>query len=233
MPSPDLYFATFAQASWAGPLNRIRREAEAMGVFKDVFVFTEADLDPWYLKKHQRFMHENRRGFGFYLWKPQVVVQALERMPLGAVLVYADAGCVLNKEGIPRLREYAQMVQAHPSGVLGFNITYPMEDWTRPDVVAHYKMTPEERRSPQHAGGIHITHNVPEAKAFMTHWRDECEHYHLICDHPSFPNHRHDQSIYSILFHRYKCLSIPDETWWEPHWDKNKHYPIHARRLRG
>lgn len=235
----ELYFATFANESWGVARNRIRREAEAMGVFKEVFVYGESDLDAGFREKHAGFVRAHPRGYGAYVWKPQVVFQALGRMPEGAVLLYADAGCVLNKEGVGRLLEYAEMVAAHPSGILGFNITYPMEEWTKREVIEHYGLTAAERRAPQHAGGIHLTHNVPAGRAFITQWRDDCERYELISDfrrlpaHPEFRDHRHDQSVFSILFHRHGGLSLPDETWWEPVWESKKHYPVHARRLRG
>jgi hypothetical protein len=210
-----------------------------MKVFQDIFLYTENELEKDFYERHRVFMKEHSRGFGAYLWKPQVVLQSLQRMPAGAVLVYADAGCQLNPEGVARLLEYAEMARGHPSGVLGFNIIFPIEEWTKREVIEYYRLTDDERRAPQHAGGIHVIHNTPVARAFVQHWRDDCENYSLVSDHRRLPphrgfrDHRHDQSIFSILFLRYNCLSIPDETWWDPHWDSKKTYPIHARRMRG
>jgi len=240
---PPVYLLTFANRKWTHAPVRIRQEAETMGIFEDIFVTSETDLDPEFWEKHRNFMTHpsNARGFGFYIWKPQIILQTLQRIPANAVLLFVDAGCQLCSEGVPRLREYVRMVSQHPSGILGFDIVHSVEDWTKADTLAYYQLTPEERRAPQHASGIILFHNTPAGRAFVQHWRDDCEHYELVCDqptgkyptHPNFRDHRHDQSVYSILFNRYQCCSLLDETWWEPNWDKNKHYPVHARRLRG
>jgi hypothetical protein len=234
-----IYFASFADRRYKKSLARIEEEAKTLGCFEDIFCWNEDDLIDAFWDKHSAFMLNHPRGFGYYIWKPQVVYQVLCSMPENSVLVYADAGCQLNVKGLPRLKEYVQMAIDHPSGIIGFNTTFPMEEWTKMDTMAYFNMTPEERRMPQHLGGIHIMHNRPSVRDFVRTWRDTCQNYHLIDDTPSsipnapgFKDHRHDQSIFSILFLRHGGLSLPDETWWDPHWSTNLHYPIHAKRIR-
>lgn len=235
-----VYFASFADRRFKKSLNRIREEAKSMNYFKDIFCWNEDDLDDDFWEKHRSFIMNHPRGFGCYIWKPQAVLQALQKMPEGAVLVFADAGCQLHKEGIPRLREYVQMAKIHPSGIVGFNTTFPLEEWTKMDTLLALGVTSYEKRLPQHLGGVHITHNCAKVRAFIQEWRNLCENYALIDDvnhsssrnAPGFRDHRHDQSIFSILFLRHGGLSLMDETWWEPNWDAKKNYPIHARRIR-
>jgi hypothetical protein len=236
---PPVYFASFADRRFKKSLERISNEAHAFRFFKEVFCWNEDDLEDAFWHQHSSFILKSPRGFGYYIWKPQVVLQALERMPEGAVLVFADAGCQLNVEGLDRLKEYVRMAIGHASGIVGFNTTFPMEEWTKMDTLHGLQVTSEERRQPQHLGGVHIMHNRPSVQAFVRSWKTYCEQYALLDDSPSFaPNargfrdHRHDQSIFSILFLRQGGLSLPDETWWEPHWESRKNYPIHAKRIR-
>lgn len=237
-----VYFASFADRRYKKSLERIRQEAAAFGFFKEVFCWNEDDLDDAFWDKHSNFILQSPRGFGYYIWKPQAVLQALEKIPEGAVLVFADAGCQLNVEGIPRLKEYVKMVSEHPSGILGFDTTFPIEEWTKIETLLYLKVTPDERRKSQHLGGVHVMQNKERVRVFVRTWKKYCEIYSILDDSPSqtsiqrtiplFKDHRHDQSIFSILFHRAGCLSIPDETWWEPNWALNMHYPIHAKRIR-
>lgn len=210
-----------------------------MGVFKDIFCWNEDDLDDDFWNKHRHFILTSPRGFGYYIWKPQVVLQALRKIPEQAILLFADAGCQLNPEGIHRLSEYVDMVRQHPSGILGFNTTFPIKEWTKVNTLQYLHVTELEKELPQHLGGVHLMRNCEAVRRFVENWLILCENYDILDDRrceyknpPCFKDHRHDQSIFSILFHRYNCLSISDETWWEPNWDANKKYPIHAKRIR-
>ena len=50
-------------------------------------------------------------------------------------------------------------------------------------------------------------------------------------NHEEFKEHRHDQSIFSLMSKKYKFCSIPDKTYWAPAWnDAGKDYPIWAIR---
>jgi hypothetical protein len=48
---------------------------------------------------------------------------------------------------------------------------------------------------------------------------------------PEFIDHRHDQSIFSLLRKLNGSLIIPDETFFTD-WEKNKEFPIHIKRIK-
>ena len=56
------------------------------------------------------------RGFGYWIWKPQVILQSLRMMDKGDVLLYADAGCVLNNLGKKKFNEYIDILIDSDSG---------------------------------------------------------------------------------------------------------------------
>ena len=70
----------------------------------------------------------------------------------------------------------------------------------------------------------------------INEWYKNCENYDLINDSksnesPLFIDHRHDQSIYSILVNKYGSIKLIDETYFHPNWEINgKNYPIWAKR---
>ena len=73
---------------------------------------------------------------------------------------------------------------------------------------------------------IFIIKKCPHSVELVEKWYDiMSNHYHLIDDSPSFlPNdhsfveHRHDQSVFSLLRYKYGSHVIDDETWY-PNFD--------------
>jgi hypothetical protein len=242
----EFNLVTFADTKYTHTLQRIKNEAHRMNIFKNVFVWCEHDLDLDFIDKHFNFIRNNKRGFGYWIWKPQVILQALRRTARDSVLVYCDAGCSLNPEGIQRLVEYGEKVKNHPSGILTFKLDGHFEyNWTKMDVMHYLNYTKsEEISSNQVCATVIIFHNTEKVEEFVQKWIDTCvrENYRYVDDSPTvIPNtqfyrdNRHDQSIFSILSKQQNCLCMWDETYWAENghtWEANKHYPIHARRLK-
>ena len=79
----------------------------------------------------------------------------------------------------------------------------------------------------------------PETFDLVREWEARMRNVSLIDDspspqgeHPEFRNHRHDQSIFTLLAHERALQRIPDETWFGGEWDGFRQFPIHARRWR-
>ena len=240
-----LNFVSFGnKARFPKSLSRIETEARELGVFKDVFVWNEDDLDAVFYLKHRWYMQPGTRGFGYWIWKPHVILKALRRIPEGEFLLYTDAGCAFNASGKQRLIDYMEMARASPKGVFGFNLIIHKErTWNKmdtmlkvfPDGVPH-----DVFESPQCLSGIHMWHNTPEARAFVEEWQSISisDGFRYIDDSPSehpnasdFRDHRHDQAIFSLLLKKYGVPTIPDETWHAEDW-ASFNWPIHAARLR-
>jgi hypothetical protein len=229
---------SFADRTMRGSLRRLDREARAMGVFSHRFLSTDRDLDAEFWTRHREFILRHPRLFGYDIWKPHIVQRALAGLPAGAILFYCDAGCSLNPEGVARFREYLAMARAHPSGSLAFTGGLPEVEWTKRDVLDRLGFTaPEQLESSQVWGGMFFLVKMPATVRLVERWSELTQEYHLVDDsasekpeHPRFREHRHDQSIFSILFKEAGGLAIPDETWWPGTWQTHRQYPIHARR---
>jgi hypothetical protein len=229
---------SFADRTYRGSLQRLDREARAMGVFSERMLFTDAGLSPDFWRRHHDFIIRNARLFGYDIWKPHVVKRALASIGEDDVLFYCDAGCSLNPEGVVRFREYVSMARAHPSRCLAFHGGLPELEWTKRDALETLGFTePAQLESSQVWAGMFFLVKTPETVRFVDRWAELTEDYHLIDDSPSrhaesprFRQHRHDQSIFSILFKQRGGLAIPDETWWPRNWEAQRGYPIHARR---
>ncbi len=254
------WFVSFADARLSRSLARIRAQAQAMGCFDHIAVHDQAALDPGF---RARFAHElvpSRRGFGYWVWKPQILLQTLAAMADGDVLLYLDAGCHLRPAGRARMDEYFAQVAADPQGIVLFQNKpwrggpaeaswhLPDAHWTKGDLLDHLGVRdrPDILGTGTIAGGIILLRKGPEAIAFVRAWQSVYEHdLRLIDDSPSrspdppgFIEHRHDQSVCSILAklrgvttlsafeHWYPSLARPGRPDWGPLHDR----PIWAMR---
>lgn len=72
--------------------------------------------------------------------------------------------------------------------------------------------------------------------AIIDEWYTHCENYELINDlhdkeDTRFIDHRHDQSILSVIVNKRGSLKLNDETYFS-NWNDGLNYPFLAKRLR-
>ena len=194
----------------------MRRQALRFGFSPEkTLLWTEANLDPAFHNRMKSFLIKGSRGFGYWCWKPQVVLQALSQMPPNDILLYADVGCHLNPNGMPRFLQYFNAL--HDSDFVVFQSKpHPVESrpqqecqWTKGDVLDFFHVRENRKilESGQIAGGVFLVRNTQPVVRFFQDFRTCCmENFHLVDDSPShspncpeFREHRHDQSLFSIM----------------------------------
>ena len=216
------WFVTFADSRMKQPLRRIRRQAEAMGFSPDrILAMTERDLGQDFKDKMAEHLVKGSRGFGYWCWRPNVVLQALRKMEDGEILLYADAGCHLNPQGLPRLREYLKMVDESEllafqgRSLLGTAKYDPLHhfnhigQWTKGDVLDYFDVreNAEVLNSGQYSGGVFLVKKTKRTIAFYERYQAIAEnHFSFFDDSPSkagnapgFREHRHDQAVFTLL----------------------------------
>ena len=104
MSSPKKVFLTFTNTAYHPP-TRILEQAAAFHVFDTILHKTELDI-PEFIEKHSEFIRNHTAGYGFYIWKPKIILDTLINMEDGDILFYCDSGAHLNSKGIPRFQEY-------------------------------------------------------------------------------------------------------------------------------
>lgn len=232
------HFITFGNIKYQNSVKRICLEAEKISVFDKVTGYRESELFSYpEFQQHRNFIYSNPRGFGYWLWKPFLIFKYMETMNENDILVYTDAGCVIQEKGRKRMLEYFEMVKNHPSGNLAFELTHLEKTWTKMDLI-RYLNAEEHINSAQLISGIFVLRNCEYTRNLVRQWYETGCNYSLIDDSPSklpndasFSEHRHDQSIFSLLRKKYGCVIIPDETWFpKPQNQWSQEYPIWALR---
>lgn len=244
---PRKWFITFGgpTTNYHNAVKRICQEANGFDVFDEIVGYTEQDLmsDESFWGKHQHFIHSNAgRGYGCWLWKPYLTKKTLDRMNDNDILVYADAGCFMNKDGKARLLEYFDILNTNESiGNISFQMIHLEELFTKMDILDYYDAKDESiMKTGQIIGGVFILRKCQHTMELIDKWYDGCCQYHLIDGSPgTLPNipfydaTRNDQSIFSVIRKKYGTIYLPDETWFGPRWSHDgKNYPIWAIRKR-
>lgn len=199
------YLCGFANKKLNTALERFAGQAKEMDVYDCIYLYTEDDLEKDFYKHFNDKFY--LRGFGYWVWKPQIILQTLSNMDDGDVLQYTDIGCHLNKNGKRRLLEYFEITSK--TGLLGFTMTWFTEkQYTKGDLFDYFNVRTMESIFPQQicAGVLFIRKcekNIEIIQKWLKVFYDD---FSLVDDSPSkslnfdeFIEHRHDQSIWSIL----------------------------------
>jgi len=193
-----------------------------MGVFGNrIRVWTEHDLDSRFVEVMGKRLTSNPRGYGYWSWKPQIVLQILRKMEEGDVVLYADAGCHLNPRGKNRLLEYFRLAQEH--GIVAFqarSLNEKRKDdlsqhfltegaWCKGDLLDYFGVRNNDAvtKTGQLGGTAFLVRKTPETVAFFKRFLSVFEEHFELCDDspshspnlPSFAENRHDQAVFSLL----------------------------------
>ena len=216
-----IHFLTFGTPDYKKQLDRISKEAELFNCFDSITAASTSDLDTEFLERHLSFMEHNRRGYGFWIWKPQIVLQTLRKMNDDDILVYADSGCNMNYHGKQRFMEYIDIAKnKSKTGIVCFQMPPHLEkSYTKRAIFNFLKAHEYENYFQIHATSFIIRKNS-NSMNLVTDWSNMSQLYQYIDEHdrqqqiPEFIDFRHDQSIWSILNRKYGSHVInTDETY--------------------
>lgn len=216
----------FADSRMRPSARRLARQAAAMRVYDRVMIMDERDLDPAFRARYRHRLRRGIRGFGYWVWKPEVLRHVMATCADGDLLHYVDIGCHLHAPGRARLEEYFALAASSAVGILGFALVLPEGHvagrwhghppsalteryWTKGDLLDHLgvRHRTDIVDTPQVIATQFIMRCGPTTRAFVRSWGAVWAHdFTLADDTPSrsenlhgFVEHRHDQSIFSIL----------------------------------
>ncbi len=220
----EINFVSFGSTNnFKNSLKRIESEAYNLQVFTNVWCLDESLLDNIFYTTHKTFIEQNPRGYGYWIWKPQVILQALINTHDEQFVVYADTGCTIQNTGKHKLYEYIKLLENDDKGILAFDIQPFLEsEYSKMDTInqifKHDSNIDDITNSYQRTAMVIILKNTKIAMNFIKEWLDLCvfENYHFVDDSPSlltnshcFVEHRHDQSIFSLLTKKYNIKTLP------------------------
>jgi hypothetical protein len=206
---------SFASRDFYKSQERLAGELTGTGFFKRVISYKQTDLNGTdFLAKHRQFIVKNRRGFGCWIWKPYIIGRALASLEEGEYLYYSDAGCTFETGGQPYMEDFISRVESSQQPVHVVTCSeFTIGQLCKADVLDERYANCREVE----ANRI-IIRKCAESVDFIEKWIALASDYHNIDDSPSvraaeraeFIEHRHDQSLFSILWYRAGYAVMPD-----------------------
>ena len=240
-------------------LDRLARQAKGIDIFDNIFMFTEHDLPIDFKEHFKDKLIPGSIGYGYWSWKPEVILMALDKIQDGDCLLYIDVGCHLNGRGKQRLLEYFKILEQEEIGIVAFKAIQPTEDnsslvydgrklfdqpnyrWIKGDLFNYFGMkdNPSVVNDQAVGAGIILIKNSDRAIRIIKEWQQIIlHHFNLLDDTPSisanfagFIEHRHDQAIWTLLCLKHRVKTLSAYEYWYPMKNAKKKIQIHLQDL--
>ena len=204
------HFITFATPDFMSFAEKNVQSALSVGKFDTAKIYTMADIDPHFQAKNE-FLFKNKRGSGYYLWKPYIILKRLLEIEDGDVLCYNDSRYLWLKN----VRTFEHDILKNKNIGIYLNKpndgTYIEKQWTKYDAYCLMN-TPiaslnNVKNTPQAWAGFILLRKHFNPVRFIGEWLTYTQDPRISSDIPSlygkedeaFIENRHDQTILSLL----------------------------------
>ena len=181
-----------------------------IGGFNETIKYGFSDIDKDFYEKNIHIFSQER-GFGFWIWKPYFISDTLKKMNYGDILCYTDSGCLFIKSFNP----FIEKIQKDEKGVILFelNSNFFNAHVTKRDCFYYMNCDNDYyHNSIMTLASFIIIKKTDFSISFVDEWLEYSQDYRILTDSPnecglpnldSFVDHRHDQSILSLLSKKY------------------------------
>ena len=225
--------------NWKVGAKRLQKEGMESGLFEVVHRYQWQKIKKLFSPKEIQFIKSNARGFGYWMWKPKIISQAFLDFPELDYILYLDAGCELNinPESIGTFKKYCEILEKNQ--YLAFPLPHREDNWTKRELLEYLDISKDDAESNQIQAGVFFVSRSFSAK-FCADWSEimQAKNFSLLDDSPStgtespmFKEHRHDQSIFSLLLKQCEVQSFiyEQQLFFPPEWKSAHQYPIWVR----
>lgn len=210
------FLVNYADSRYESARKWNSRTGRWLGDFDKIYEFSPNDIDSVFRKNNSEILNYTR-GNGLWLWKPYFINKVINESKNGDYVFYIDSGAFFIRD--PRiLLNYID--DTNPI----FVCDQPLIEacWTKPEVFEALDAW-EYASKNQILGGIQIILVNDFTRSFYAKWLSLCCQHSLIS--PSglgkfdkvqhnygtgFVAHREDQSLFSVLCHKYGIIPHRD-----------------------
>ena len=185
-----------------------------MDEFDFIFAYTDKDIISTEFYKENKEILSLKRGAGYWLWKPYLILESLKKMNDGDVLLYLDSTDTLLK-GTKNF--ISRMILEGNDKIISTSF-FTQKDYTKRDCFVFMNCdSPEYWDALQVEAGIIAFQKNTENIKFLEEWLEFCKNKYIVTDYPNssgfenfdgFIDHRHDQSILTNLCTKYNIKLV-------------------------
>lgn len=205
----NIYFITFSGGgqNFYDAGNRLINQAKNLNLFNKTILYTDESLkkDIEFWNQHSTFIENNKRGYGYWLWKSYIIKKTMETMNDGDILLYLDCGCEIDIRKKKEIKKKIELVKSEI--IIGTHTPFIEKEWSKMDLIKKMNMLDDAYlNSNQRQAGASLFLICDKTRNIVNQWYELSCDYHNINDAPSttpnfneFKEHRHDQSVFSLL----------------------------------
>jgi hypothetical protein len=208
------HFITFATEEYLENAQEICKSALNKGMFDTVKIYTYDDIDEVFIFKNKHIL-SNKRGAGFWLWKPYIIQKHLLNIDEGDILCYCDSSYLF----LYNIRNISDNWLKNKNICVPHNKpneqSWFERNYTKLDTLILMNVNKnlyESYRSTYQAwAGFILLRKGLNSMRFIGEWLTYSQDNRIISDSKSvfgpedklFIDNRHDQSILSILIKKW------------------------------
>ena len=214
---------SYGDSKYSKSLDLLEKTSIEIGKADEFKRYTREWLETTEFHQKNKYVLSGERGNGWWAWKPYIILDSLESMEDGEVLIYSDAGL----EVIDDLTPLFEIGESNDSGRMIFKLPWVgakhiAKIWTKRDCFVLMKCDEEKYwNAPMTNGAVSLWKKSPENIEFLKEWQRYLLDPRIVTDDANFagkPNfmefkdHRHDQSVLTMLATKYDIELYRDPT---------------------
>jgi hypothetical protein len=217
--NPKIGLVTFAAGDpiWRLAALRLAIQAKRSKRFSKISIYNKKSLLKICSEIEKQHSSEHKKGFGLWFWKPKIISDFLVVNPEIDIVVYLDAGCEFNFNNDSRLKFEQYILELEKFDSIAFQMELIEKNWSHKELSDFLNSTCEDLDSGQLVGGAHLMKRG-FAIQFCAKWETTilAENFKFLIDSTNnlqiegFKEHRHDQSIFSLLIKKENNVLIRD-----------------------
>ena len=148
------------------------------------------------------------RGYGYWIWKPYIIKEALRKINKNDILLYLDGRSGLRKTGEPG-RWLDDFMLENRFDIACWQMIHKEMSWTNGDIISSFNLdlNSELVKTGQFAATFHAWRKNIRSIDFLNEWLNFLLKNREICrdevsqnlNHKKFIGNRHDQSVFSLM----------------------------------
>jgi hypothetical protein len=213
-------FAT--NQKWYRAQKILNESAKRIG-FNGCISYTDK-ADWQFITKYKNIIEETR-GFGYWQWKSIILLDAMKQVEYGDIVAYIDSGntIISNLNTIFNKCEKQEIVLFDNRDGNYQQTTHKNKEWTKRDTFVLMECDEEKYyNASQVNASYQFYKKTDNTLSFLEEYNSYCSNENIISDLPnitkenlpSFVDHRHDQSVLSLMAVKHNIELLPDPSEW-------------------
>lgn len=196
-------FCTYADNNYKAKQATLHEAVSTMG-FDHLFRFDRQWLTQTDFYYTNKFILDQSRGGGYWLWKPYIILQAFEKLAYNDALLYLDSGDTIS----PGILPFIKNAMAHRDILLTLGDRVNKHYTKRDCFVLMGCDTEDYWNCLQIEAGVILIKKTKQTIELLQEWLSYCSDFRISTDSKNeyeldnfdgFIDHRHDQSVLTNL----------------------------------